>query len=118
MILTVKTEANSVLSGKVQDGKYRKKYTFSTCRKFKGLEAEVVVLIDVDRTTFDDDHVLLFYVGTSRARTRLEILAEMSDEDCQMVLQERLNQDGHVKVPRRKLASALNASASIRKVQQ
>ena len=116
VILTVKTESDSVLSGKVQDGKYRKKYTFSTCRKFKGLEAETVILIDVDSTTFDDDHVLLFYVGTSRARTRLEILAEMTDEDCRTVLQERLNQDGHNKVPKRKLASALNAIALIPKI--
>lgn len=117
VILTVKTEADSVLSGKMQDGKYRKRFTFSTCRKFKGLEAEVVVLVDVDRSTFDDEHVLLFYVGASRARTRLEILTQMTDEDCRTVLQERLNQEGYVKAPRRKLASALNASASIRKVQ-
>ena len=112
-ILTVKTESESILSGKVRDGKYRKKYTFSTCRKYKGLEADVIILIDVDRTTFDDSHVLLFYVGTSRARTRLEIMADLSEDDCQVILQERLHQKGKVKAPRRKLASALNAVGTV-----
>ena len=70
-------------------------------------------MIDVDRTTFDDSHVLLFYVGTSRARTRLEIMADLSEDDCQVILQERLHQKAKVKAPRRKLASALNAVGTV-----
>lgn len=111
VILTVKTEAESVLSDKIQNRKYRKKYLFSTCRKFKGLEADVVILIDVDGDTFMDDHVLLFYVGASRARTCLDILATISEEECLDTLQRCLKVDGPFKQPRRKLASALNAIA-------
>ena len=108
VILTIKTEADSILSGKIKNGKYCQKYTFSTCRKFKGLEADVVVLIDVDGNTFDDERVLLFYVGASRARTCLDILGILSDEDCSDILQKRLKIEGVHKAPKRKLASALN----------
>ena len=116
-ILTVKTEANSFLAGKAQDGQYKKTYTFTTCRKFKGLEAEVVILIDVDKTTFDSQHILLFYVGASRARTRLEIITDMTDEDCEGVLREALHSTGTSRTPRRKLASDLNAIALIPRAQ-
>lgn len=116
-ILTVKTEANSFLAGKAQDGQYKKTYTFTTCRKFKGLEAEVVILIDVDKTTFDSQHILLFYVGASRARTRLEIITDMTDEDCEGVLREALYSTGTSRTPRRKLASDLNAIALIPRAQ-
>lgn len=111
VILTAKKEADSFLADKVQDGKYKKDYTFTTCRKFKGLEAEAVILIDIDRSTFDNRNVLLFYVGTSRARTRLEMITDMTDDDCRAVLRERMKQPGTGISPKRKLASALNASA-------
>ena len=71
VILTCKTEATSVLSNSVKGGRYRNKYLFTTCRKFKGLEADVVVLVDVDKTTFEQDNVLLFYVGTSMMTARI-----------------------------------------------
>lgn len=112
-ILSVKGESESELYSLQKDGKYRNRFIFSTCRKFKGLEADVIILIDVDSSTFDDENVLRFYVGASRARTRLEIIAHLSDEDCQKILQNVLHQDGPVKIPRRKLASSLNAIASI-----
>lgn len=44
VLLTCKTEATSILSDSVNNGKYRNKYLFTTCRKFKGLEADVVIL--------------------------------------------------------------------------
>lgn len=62
VILTCKTETSSFLSPYIKDGKYRNKYPVSTCRKFKGLEADAVILIDVTTDTFSDDGVLLFYV--------------------------------------------------------
>lgn len=40
VLLTCKTEATSILSDSVNNGKYRNKYLFTTCRKFKGLEAD------------------------------------------------------------------------------
>ncbi len=113
VILTCKTEATSVLSNSVKGGRYRNKYLFTTCRKFKGLEADVVVLVDVDKTTFEQDNVLLFYVGTSRARIKLEITAVLSDDDCKDILLSALNYQGKVRRAKRDLASALNAIGSL-----
>lgn len=113
VILTCKTEATSVLSNSVKGGRYRNKYLFTTCRKFKGLEADVVVLVDVDKTTFEQDNVLLFYVGTSRARTKLEITAVLSDDDCKDILLSALNYQGKVRRAKRDLAGALNAIGSL-----
>lgn len=101
VILTCKTEATSVLSNSVKGGRYRNKYLFTTCRKFKGLEADVVVLVDVDKTTFEQDNVLLFYVGTSRARIKLEITAVLSDDDCKDILLSALNYQGKVRRAKR-----------------
>lgn len=113
VILTCKTEATSVLSNSVKGGMYRNKYLFTTCRKFKGLEADVVVLVDVDKTTFEQDNVLLFYVGTSRARIKLEITAVLSDDDCKDILLSALNYQGKVRRAKRDLAGALNAIGSL-----
>ena len=113
VILTCKTEATSVLSNSVKGGRNRNKYLFTTCRKFKGLEADVVVLVDVDKTTFEQDNVLLFYVGTSRARIKLEITAVLSDDDCKDILLSALNYQGKVRRAKRDLAGALNAIGSL-----
>lgn len=113
VILTCKTEATSVLSNSVKGGRYRNKYLFTTCRKFKGLEADVVVLVDVDKTTFEQDNVLLFYVGTSRARIKLEITAVLSDDDCKDILLSALNYQGKVRRAKKDLAGALNAIGSL-----
>lgn len=113
VIQTCKTEATSVLSNSVKGGRYRNKYLFTTCRKFKGLEADVVVLVDVDKTTFEQDNVLLFYVGTSRARIKLEITAVLSDDDCKDILLSALNYQGKVRRAKRDLAGALNAIGSL-----
>ena len=59
---------------------------FTTCRKFKGLEADKVILVDVNKNTIIDDNKL-FYVGSSRARFELSILANLTDKDCVEVLQ-------------------------------
>ena len=67
---------------------YRKtEIAFTTCRKFKGLEAAAVILIDVDYNTICYQNKL-FYVGASRARLDLFILCNLSDEDCVKVIQD------------------------------
>lgn len=67
---------------------YRKtEIAFTTCRKFKGLEADAVILIDVDYNTICYQNKL-FYVGASRARLDLFILCNLSDEDCVKVIQD------------------------------
>lgn len=57
VILTCKTEKASIVAEAVTDGMYKKKYKFSTCRKFKGLEADAVILVDVDEMTFNPDKI-------------------------------------------------------------
>lgn len=64
------------------DRRQANKVLFTTVRKFKGLEADVVICIDVDEDTFaNDTNRSLFYAGTSRARTWLDIVTTTSQED-------------------------------------
>lgn len=114
VLLTCKTETTSILSDFVKNGKYRNKYLFTTCRKFKGLEADVVVLLDVDKSTFEQDTVLIFYVGTSRARIKLEITAILSDDDCKEILTSVLNYQGKIRRAKKDFAGALNAIGCIK----
>ena len=109
IILTCKTETTSMLSGVVSNGVYRNKYRFSTCRKFKGLEADAVILVDVDSDTFTDNNILLYYVGTSRARLWLDIITTMDGEACTDVLQDAFEKKGHIRNPQKELAVAINA---------
>lgn len=59
-----------------------------TCREFKGLEADVVFLVDVDKSVWEQDHKyqappgLLFYTGASRAKFQLLVAIEMSEDDA------------------------------------
>lgn len=113
VILTCKTEDSSLLKSEIKGGRYRNKYRFTTCRKFKGLEADAVILIDVDGESFNPDNVLIYYVGTSRARLRLDVITMLSDEDCLDILQNTLKSTGKIRKPRRELASALNAIGTV-----
>ena len=109
VILTCKTESTSILSNCVSDGIYRNKYRFSTCRKFKGLEADAVILIDVTSEIFEEENSLIYYVGTSRARLWLDIITTMDNEACTDVLQSVFEKRGHIKNPQRELAASINA---------
>lgn len=113
VILTCKTESDSVLANMVRNGKYQDKYLFTTCRKFKGLEADGVILIDVNSETFNSQNAMLFYVGTSRARIRLGLIAQLDDADCREILTNCLKFEGKIRNPRRDLASALNSIGMI-----
>lgn len=114
VILTCKTERDSFLSDALVNGKYpagMKSIPFTTCRKFKGLEADAIILVDVDEETFignDGQNVLLFYVGTSRAKLRLDIISTLDNYGASRVL-ESLGRPEKVKRPQRELARALNA---------
>ena len=109
VVLTCKTETTSILSADVKSGLLRNKYKFTTCRKFKGLEADAVILVDVDRNTFNSDNVLIYYVGASRARLKLDIVAMLNDDDCVDILRNSFFKEEKIRKPRRELASALNA---------
>ena len=88
---------------------YKNKYRFSTCRKFKGLEADAVVLVDVDEEIFESENSLIYYVGTSRARLWLDIFTTMNGESCTNVLQSVFEKRGYIKNPQKELAAAINA---------
>lgn len=112
VILTCKTDNSSVLSRYIDNEKYKNKYRFSTCRKFKGLEADAVILVDVTSDIFEDEKALLYYVGTSRARLWLDIITTMDNEACTDVLQSTFEKRGYIKNPQRELAAAMNTVPS------
>lgn len=111
VILTCETEETSLISEYVKEGKYKGKTKFTTCRKYKGLEADVIILVDVKQETFNEENVLLFYVGASRARIQLDILTTMSEDECVITLKNCLNIEGKIKKGKRDFAKALNARA-------
>ena len=77
--------------------------------RFKGLEADAIILVDVTRNTFDvGGNNLVFYVGASRARFRLSIIVNMSDDECKFV-SEILGNTLQGKPPKKMLAASLNA---------
>ena len=60
---------------------------FTTVRKFKGLEADVIICIDIDAETFATDKERnAFYVGTSRATTYLDLITLSSPADISEAL--------------------------------
>lgn len=81
-ILSMKTEENSICAGVkkiksfcISDNIDSNAIIFTTCRKFKGLEADVVILVDLDENAFAHDETRrLFYVGASRAKHFLDII--------------------------------------------
>jgi len=88
-ILTCKTEVSSVITNECSDGCYLykgKKIPFSTCRKFKGLESDVIIMVDMDYGIFSANGDQLMYVGSSRARYRLACILGMTEEQCASIL--------------------------------
>lgn len=109
-ILTCKTESSSVISAECSTGVYLykgKKIPFTTCRKYKGLEADAIIMVDMDKEMFETEGDQIMYVGSSRARYKLALIAQMNDEDCI----ELLNQKGIRKTrkPGKALSTAYNA---------
>ncbi len=91
-VLTCKTEESSIIADCCSDSKYNYKrgyVKFTTCRKFKGLESDVIIVVDIDKDTFDDDGEQLMYVGTSRARFKLSCIINMTDEECIEIMEDR-----------------------------
>ena len=91
-VLTCKTEESSVIAECCKDSKYRYKrgyVRFTTCRKFKGLESDVIIVIDIDKKSFDDEGKMLMYVGTSRAKFKLSCIINMSEDECLEIMRER-----------------------------
>ena len=91
-ILTCKTEEKSSLCNETSKNKYLykgHKYNFTTCRKFKGLEDDVVILVDVDADILLNDEDKNMYVGSSRAKYELGIVSLMTEDECKLVVEKR-----------------------------
>ena len=81
-IISAKTVENSIISDAKRLGCYdlteerqKGKVLFTSSRKFKGLESDAIILIDIDETTFEnDENKRLFYVGSSRAKLNLDLV--------------------------------------------
>ena len=79
VILTIDSVKNSMLQNNMHIGSIPISTTpkkghilFTSVRKFKGLEAKAILLIDVDKLD-DELHKRLIYVGCSRASTYLQM---------------------------------------------
>lgn len=87
-ILTLGTENSSIMSGidKVGNHLIRSErdgrgVLFTSARKFKGLEADAIIIVDFDKDVFSDEEgKRLFYVGSSRAKHNLEIVYVGEDD--------------------------------------
>ena len=53
-------------------------YKVTTCIKFKGLEADAIAMIDLDKNSFTGFKGLEFYVGTSRAKHYLDFITQIT----------------------------------------
>ena len=107
VILTCRSEKMTRLKGRLKldsDARWneysywypygRDEFPVTTCRKFKGLEADAVILVDLERDSFEKrtkeeewDHALLPYVGATRAKFDLGVVANLTDEECNELLQ-------------------------------
>ena len=86
------TAISDVLKHKDGDNGYEyyyyngKEYKVTTCKKFKGLEAEAVVFLDLGKDSFSGQKGLEFYVGSSRAKYYLDLICVLSDSQLSEVV--------------------------------
>lgn len=109
VVLTCKTEATSSVAEYIVNGKLQGRYRFTTCRKFKGLEADAIVITDIDKRVLTTDAAKVFYVGASRARLYLSLVCQLSEDDCVETLVE-FGVQPRAKKLKKQLSTALNAA--------
>ena len=91
-ILTCKTEEKSILAKEVSKQTYLykgRKILFTTCRKFKGLESDVVILIDIEKHNLINYEDKNMYVGASRAKYELGMIAILDEVECKEIVEEK-----------------------------
>ncbi len=120
-IITLKTEETSFIQNINSIGRHSISTTkkegcvlFTTARKYKGLEADAVIIVDIDENTFaTDESRRLFYVGASRAKHNLDIVFIGSNEDLRRLT---LNiSDEKYRTPLMGIARCLNVKPEIKK---
>ena len=120
VVLTCASEKTTQFKRWIKGEKYCKTWSgtnvkFDSCRRFKGLEAEAIILVDVEPSIWgngagegDYGGGAMFYAGASRAKFDLSIVCNMTKDDCKTVLN-RLDSARNNK-PEEKLAKVLKAS--------
>lgn len=118
-IITLTSINKSILNGISRVGSYKlsvdekesRSILFTTARKFKGLESNIVLIVDFDKNTFDNDvNSMLFYVATSRAKVNLSLFFMGSDETFSELL-DAANPES-LKYPKLVLRKKLNVDIS------
>ena len=72
---------------------------FTTCRKFKGLESDVIFIIDIDKTTFcNEENRMVFYVASSRAKSQLELVTLLTKEEEKDMVKEITHEDDNRRI--------------------
>ncbi len=92
-ILTLDTEFNSILYNCNSIGSYKfvseidgKNIVFTTSKKFKGLESNAIIIIDIKSNDFiDEEKKRNLYVASSRAKQKLDLVFISNDEDIKIV---------------------------------
>ncbi len=83
-------------------------YRVTTCIKFKGLEADAVIMVDLNKASFTGYQGLEFYVGTSRAKQYLDCVVCMAPNDYPEVIA-ALDPDAPIKNDPEKLKKVLGS---------
>ena len=58
-----------------------KKIRVATCITFKGLEADAIILMNLNKDSFIGERGKEFYVGSSRAKCKLDMICTINDSD-------------------------------------
>lgn len=109
-LLTCKTENSSMLRDVCPENRYvynGKSILFTTCRKFKGLESDIVILIDIGKDELMHCNKEIMYVGASRAKLKLYLFASLDDNDYSDVLS--FINVKKTRNPEKAIATSLNA---------
>lgn len=101
VILSLTTEEKSILNGvKNINGNKLVSYPndidilFTTSKKFKGLESEAIIIIDFDDKVLEDNFKKRnFYVASSRAKQRLDIVCVSENENLKNLANKIYNLD-------------------------
>ena len=108
-ILTLTTESYSCLKDAEYIGKYKiskernnKNVFFTSSKKFKGLESNIIIVVDFDSNKYGDyEYQKNLYVSISRARQRLSIIC--NNDNGLEILANKINGglDNQIKIARK-----------------
>lgn len=93
VILTLKTESESIMNNidkisgiPITREKSNSSILFTTAKKFKGLESRVIIIVDIDEASFNDEKKKRnFYVACSRATQYLLLVVDGDDQKVKSI---------------------------------